>query len=57
MLLATARCEAVIQRNADYIDAADGRDILPASLNSEANKRFGRRYTIIAFRWLTQSEP
>ncbi len=56
-LLASARCEAVIQRNADYIDAADGRHTLPVSLTSEANKRFGRKFTVIAFRWLTQSEP
>lgn len=55
-LLASARCEAVIQRSADYIDAADMRDILPASLTREANKRFGRQFTIRAFRWLSQNE-
>jgi hypothetical protein len=56
-LLASARCEAVIQRNADYIDAADMRHTPPASLTSEANKRFGRQFTIVAFRWLAPLEP
>jgi hypothetical protein len=56
-LLASARCEAVIQRTADYLDTADNRHILPASLASEANKRFGRKFTIVAFRWLSQLEP
>jgi hypothetical protein len=56
-LLASARCEAVIQRNADYIDAADERDTPTANLTSEANRLFGRKFTIVAFRWLVQSEP
>ena len=56
-LLASARCEAVIQRNADYIDAADERDTPVVNLTSQANKRFGRKFTMVSFRWLTQSEP
>lgn len=55
-LLASARCEAVIQRNADYIDADDARDTPTADLTSEANKRFGRKFTMVAFRWLSELE-
>jgi hypothetical protein len=55
-LLAKARCEAVVQRNADYIDPADQRHTLPASLTSEANKRFGRKFTLLSFRWLSELE-
>jgi hypothetical protein len=55
-LLASARCEAVIQRNADYIDPADELDTPVANLVSEANKRFGRKFTMVAFRWLSQLE-
>jgi len=56
-LLASARCEAVIQRDADYIDPADQRLTATANLTSEANKRFGRKFTLLAFRWLSQLEP
>jgi hypothetical protein len=55
-LLASARCEAVIQRNADYIDAADERDTPTTNLTIEANKRFGRKFTMVAFRWLSPLE-
>lgn len=55
---AQAWCEAVVQRRADYVDPADAATALPgdATLNSEANKRFGRRFSIISFRWLSPDE-
>lgn len=57
-LLATARCEAVIQRQAAYVDpASDAPEVLPANLRSEANKRFGRMFNMLAFRWIPQGEP
>lgn len=57
----TARkwCEAVVQRTADYVDAdADEATIAPSNLTltSELNKRFGRRFSIISFRWLSADE-
>ena len=55
-LLASARCEAVIQREAGYVDPADKSDILPANLASEVNKRFGRNFSVVAFRWISQLE-
>jgi hypothetical protein len=55
-LLASARCEAVIQREAAYIDPTDESDVLPGNLASVANKRFGRSFRVLAFRWIPQLE-
>ena len=55
-LLATATCEAVVQRFPEWVDSADLIETAPASLTSAANKRFGRRFLITSFRWLNQSE-
>jgi hypothetical protein len=47
-----AWCEAVVQRVPDYVDASgNAPDALPAALNA-VNGAFGRRYEIVAFRWL-----
>ena len=56
---AGAWCEAVLQRRADYVDSTnDEAIILPseATLTSEINKRFGRRFVIVSFRWLSADE-
>ncbi len=56
---AGAWCEAVVQRRADYVDShVDESTVLPsdATLDSEANKRFGRRFSIVSFRWLSPDE-
>jgi hypothetical protein len=56
---ASAWCEAVLQRKADYIDSTNDQAIvLPgeATLTSEINKRFGRRFVIVSFRWLSADE-
>ncbi|MGJ8671836.1 hypothetical protein [Rubritalea sp.] len=57
-ILAKAWCEAVVQRQADYVDIADESKVLPsdATLTSEANKFFGRKFAIISFRWLSPDE-
>ena len=54
-VVARAWCEAVVQRMPEFVDPEDapGDDI--ASLN-DVNKRFGRRYTVTGFRWLSQDE-
>jgi hypothetical protein len=54
--IATAVCEAVIQRVPDYVDPADTPEIPTLSLTSQANINFGRRFTIVSFRWLTANE-
>ncbi len=49
----TAWCEAVVQRVPEYLDTEDkpwGTSTKPI------NTRFGRRYEIVSFRWLSPSE-
>ncbi|MDG1300414.1 MAG: hypothetical protein P8R37_02370 [Opitutae bacterium] len=56
---AGAWCEAVLQRRADYVDSINDEAItLPSesTLTSEINKRFGRRFVIVSFRWLAADE-
>lgn len=55
-VLARAWCEAVVQRTPDYVDAADENHLKSSSLTSDANKRFGRSFQIVSFRWLNASE-
>lgn len=55
-VLATAMCEATVQRVPEYIDSSDEAHVLPVDLTSEANKTFGRRFQITAFRWLSANE-
>lgn len=49
----TAWCEAVVQRVPEYLDAEDKPWATPSKPD---NTRFGRRYEIVSFRWLSQSE-
>jgi hypothetical protein len=53
----TARtwCEAVVQRSPRYVDPADDLLQTPDKLN-DTNKKFGRRFEIVAFRWLNPEE-
>jgi hypothetical protein len=63
-VIASAICEATIQRQIEYVDPKDGVDAAPESLanstavkiTSEANKKFGRRFEILSFRWLSKDE-
>jgi hypothetical protein len=57
-------CEAVVQRLPDYVDLSAGQDAFldtnlispqPDGLSS-INERFGRRFKIVQFRWLDESE-
>jgi len=52
-VVARAWCEATVQRFPEYLDPADAPE---AIATSEANIRFGRRFEIIAFRWLSPGE-
>ena len=53
-ILATARCEAVVTRSADWVDQGANEDVnLNADqITSPANQRFGRRFELIAFSWV-----
>ena len=70
-VICTAVCEAIVQRIPDYVDPADAPWQTPSSsgvnhpfnqlgtvdnLTSEANERFGRRFVMKSFRWLTSGE-
>ncbi len=53
--IARAWCEAVVQRQVDYLDPANEPDDLPEDLNA-INRAFGRKFKIVAFKWLSSSE-
>lgn len=57
-VLAKAWCEAVVARDARFVDATDDATVLPFSddMKSEPNRRFGRKYRIVSFRWLHPDE-
>ncbi|MDB6126695.1 MAG: hypothetical protein JWM35_591, partial [Verrucomicrobia bacterium] len=52
---ARAWLEARVQRTANYVDASQSAETSPDSLNP-CNKTYGRRFRIIAFRWLDRSD-
>ncbi len=55
-VLATAYCEAFVQRLPDYADPADKPEIATTALSSKVNQDFGRRFQIVSFRWLSPIE-
>ncbi len=54
-VLARAYCEAVVERDREFTDAADSPEKITAQLN-RINQRFGRRFLIRSFRWLNANE-
>ncbi|MGJ8725630.1 MAG: hypothetical protein ACSHYB_13810 [Roseibacillus sp.] len=53
---ATAVCEAVVQRFPEWMDSVDEVEERPVDLKSETNQKFGRRFRMVSFRWLSESE-
>ena len=53
-VLARAYCEAVVQRLPDYVDSGDKPTAVPPTLN--VNKRLGRKFSVVQFRWLKPSD-
>ncbi|MFC7337240.1 hypothetical protein ACFQY0_08635 [Haloferula chungangensis] len=55
---ARAWCEVVVQRTPNYVDETDDAVVIPQSsdMSSEVNRLFGRRYQLVSFRWLNESE-
>ncbi|MBC7978993.1 MAG: hypothetical protein H7Y36_00340 [Armatimonadetes bacterium] len=47
-------CEAIVQRTPNYVDPSLSADKLPGA--GSVNERFGRRFEITSFRWLSHSE-
>ena len=52
---ARAWCEAVVQRIPAFVDPANSPDATIDELD-EMNLKFGRRFNIISFRWLSAGE-
>ncbi|MFA6286424.1 MAG: hypothetical protein WC661_03500 [Opitutaceae bacterium] len=50
-----AWCEAVVQREADYVDTAVRPSVLPSAAGA-TNQAFGRRFRIVSFRWLSPDD-
>ncbi|WP_367871431.1 hypothetical protein [Luteolibacter sp. Populi] len=55
VIISRAMCEAVVQRSRDYVDGTDAADLATAP-TKDVNKAFGRRFSIVSFRWLSPSE-
>ena len=55
-IVARAWCEATLQRLPDYLDPTDSPDISFNQLGSIVNQRFGRRFVMVSFRWLSPDE-
>jgi len=55
-VLARAWCEAVVERENNYVDPKDAPELLPSQLTKEINRKFGRAYQIRSFRWLNADE-
>lgn len=54
-IAAQAWCEAVLQRQHDYVNPANVPGAAASTLNA-INRQFGRRYEIVSFRWLQSDE-
>jgi hypothetical protein len=52
---ARAWCEAVVQRVPEFVDSTDAPATAITALK-EANQRFGRRFVVTGFRWLSPEE-
>ena len=54
---ARAWCEAVVQRLPAYVDGRDDAHLKQSELPVDSSSRFmGRRFEVVSFRWLHQSE-
>ena len=54
-VIARACCEAVVERDFEFVDPSDTRETALTDLNP-VNRRFGRRFSMLGFRWLPPTE-
>jgi Arc/MetJ-type ribon-helix-helix transcriptional regulator len=52
---AKAWCEAIVQRTPEFLDPSNVPETRPANLNP-INAKFGRRFSVVSFRWLNSNE-
>ena len=66
-VIAKAWCEAIVQRQTKYMDDSNDPEVPARKLNadgefednsdlSEINRKFGRKFRVMSFRWLNQKE-
>lgn len=55
-VIARAWCEAFVQRGAPYVDTTEQAWLAATELKSPANRKFGRRFEIVSFRWLRDAQ-
>jgi hypothetical protein len=55
-VLARAWCEAVVQRQPEFVDPADPAHTPVAELTAKSNEVFGRQFVLQSFRWVAPSE-
>lgn len=53
---ARARCEAFVQRTPEFVDPADVVHATADEIKTKSNQLFGRKFQIVSFRWLSDSE-
>ena len=53
---ARAWCEAVVERDRNFIDIEDEAETPILDLKENVNQKFGRRYIVKSFRWLNPQE-
>jgi hypothetical protein len=51
-----AWCEAVVQREPEYVDPSGNAPEAAVATLTTSNRRFGRQFKIISFRWLSPSD-
>ncbi len=55
-IVARAWCEAVVERGREYVDPSEKATTPQADLTQDMNRRFGREFGIVSFRWLNPHE-
>ncbi len=52
---AKAWCEAIVQRTPEFVEPSNAPETRPSNLNP-INAKFGRRFSVVSFRWLNSDE-
>jgi Tfp pilus assembly protein PilX len=53
---ARAWCEAVVERDRNFVDPVGNRPTAATNTLTPTNAKFGRRYDMVSFRWLSATE-